>query len=148
MSSKQYYNSYGQPIRNPRAYAATGAPMYNKFTTNNGKRVNNPTQYANAGGQLYANKNINEKRSVYVVDCVKGKKYVGETGNFDQRINQHFSGNGSCVTQKYLPKKATELDQVPGYFAKETEQMYTDDYIEKYGYHNVRGGKYTNSITL
>ena len=48
MPPKQYYNSYGQRIRNPRAYAATGAPMYNKFTTNTGKPVNNPTQYAKA----------------------------------------------------------------------------------------------------
>ena len=28
------------------------------------------------------------------------------------------------------------------------EQKYTDKYIKKHGYQNVRGGKYTNSKTL
>jgi predicted GIY-YIG superfamily endonuclease len=148
MPPKQYYNSYGQQIQNPRAYAATGAPMYNKFTTNTGKPVNNPTQYAKAGRQLYANQNINEKRSVYAVECKGGKKYIGETGDFDRRMHQHFSGNGAQVTQKYTPKRATELESVPGYFAKEVEQKYTEDYIKKYGYDRVRGGKHTNSTTL
>ena len=148
MPHKEYYNSYGQRIWNPRAYANTGAPMYNKFTTSTGKPIYNPTQYAKYGGQLYANENINEKRSVYVVECKAGKKYIGETGNFDKRMNQHFSGNGSQVTQKYYPKTAKELESVPGYFAKEVEQKYTEYYIEKYGYDKVRGGKYTNSNTF
>ena len=31
--SKKYYNSYGQIINNPKAYAKTEAPMYDKFYT-------------------------------------------------------------------------------------------------------------------
>ncbi len=33
-------------------------------------------------------------------------------------------------------------------FADDIEQLYTNKYIVKYGYNNVRGGKYTNSTTL
>ncbi len=147
MSREQYYNAYGQRIRNPKAYASTGAPMYKNFTTKRGKKINNPKSYVKSGGSLYAN-NINKEKSIYIVECDDNKKYIGETSNFDKRMKQHFTGNGSKVTQKFKPKKATELERIPGYFAKEIEQEYTDKFIRKYGYDNVRGGKYTNSKTL
>jgi hypothetical protein len=99
-----YYTKYGKPIRNVRAYASTGAPMYKGKSSNN----------------------INKRRSIYKVECQNGKKYIGETGNFNKRINQHFNGAGSKVTQKFKPKSARELDRVPGYFAKEAEQYYTE----------------------
>ena len=50
-------------------------------------------------------------------------------GNEDKRMNQHFTGKGSKVTQKFEPESAEELEKVPGYFAKEVEQMYTEEYI-------------------
>jgi len=148
MPRNQYYTSYGKPIRNPEAYAATGAPMHKNFTTRTGKKIYDPDAYTKSGGQLYSNKDINEERSIYKVECRGGKKYIGETSNFDRRMDQHFSGRGAKVTKKFQPKNALELDRVPGYFAKEVEQEYTEEYIEKYGYDNVRGGKYTNSKTL
>jgi len=41
------------------------------------------------------------------------------------------------------------LEEVKKYLGgKNIEQEYTDYYINKYGYNNVRGGKYTNSNTL
>ena len=147
MPSK-YYNSYGQKIYNPRAYAKTGAPMFTGFTNYNGKRVSIPESYVEAGGTLYSEKNINQTKSVYKVECKHNKTYIGETYNLDKRTEQHFSGQGSQVTKKYTPKKITELAQVPGYFSKEVEQRYTEKYIKKNGYENVRGGKYTNSHTL
>lgn len=148
MTYSKYYNSYGQRIKNVSAYASTGAPMYKNFTNKYGEKIYNPTAYVNAGGSLYSNKNINEKKTIYKVECDKGVKYIGETGNFNKRANQHFNGTGSQVTQKYKPKSIKKLDKVPGYFAKEVEQEYTDYYIDKYGYDKVRGGKYTNSYTL
>ena len=145
---RQYYNSYGQQIRNPRAYAATGAPMYNNFTTSSGKKVYNPESYVKQGGSLYSDKNVNEEKSIYVVNCKKGVKYVGETNNFERRMDEHFNGKGAQVTQKYTPKSAKEIDIVPGYFAKEEEQRYTEKYTNKYGSDKVRGGNYTNSKNL
>ena len=91
---------------------------------------------------------INAPRSVYQIDCKHGKKYVGETSDFEVRMEQHFTGQGAKVTKKFEPIRAKELDTVPGYFAKEVEQEYTEELIDRYGYENVRGGLYTNSKTL
>jgi len=148
MTRDKYYTSSGELIRNPEAYAATGAPMHTGFTTKTGKRVRNPEAYAKSGLQLYTDKDINEEKSIYKVECQGGKKYIGETGNFDRRMDQHFTGRGAKVTQKFQPKSAKELERVPGYFAKEVEQEYTEKYIKKHGYNNVRGGTHTNSTTL
>jgi predicted GIY-YIG superfamily endonuclease len=117
-----YYTKYGKIIYNPEAYAATGAPMYN------------------SDGE-----DVNEETSIYVAKLENGKRYIGKTKDFDRRCNQHFSGTGSMVTRKYSPVKIKEVEVVPGYFADECEQEHTDRYICKYGYSNVRGGRYTNS---
>ena len=121
-----YYTKYGDLIRNPEAYAKTGAPMY---------KNNN-------------SKNINTKTHIYKINCDDGKKYIGKTNNVDRRMEQHANGNGAKVTQKFKPKTYQIIDQVPGYFSDRVEQYHTDKNIQKYGYQNVRGGKYTNSKTL
>ena len=77
-----------------------------------------------------------------------GKKYVGKTTNVNRRMIQHLSGNGAKVTKKFKPIDAKVVDEVPGFFSDDVEQEYTEDYIGKYGYENVRGGYYTNSKTL
>jgi len=130
-SSRQnsnYYTHYGNKIYNPRAYASTGAPMYK-------------TKYSNSS-------NLNAPKSIYKLDLQKNKKYIGETKDLERRIYQHCVGEGSRVTQKYEPKRAQVIETCPGFFAKEIEQDITDEYIDKYGYENVRGGKYTNSKTF
>ena len=63
-------------------------------------------------------------------------------------MDQHFSGNGSQVTKKFKPIDCKIVEEVLGFFSDVVEQEYTEDYIEKYGYNNVRGGKYVNSKTL
>lgn len=121
-----YYNKYGQRVYNPKAYAKTGAPMYNN----------------------YSNANINKQTTIYKLDLEKGKKYIGKTTDIDKRLDQHFSGNGSEVTKKFKPVNAEVIDSCPGYLSNELEQAHTDKNIEKHGYNNVRGGKYVNSKTL
>ena len=123
-----YYTQFGQIIRNPDAYAKTGAPMYT-------------TRYTES-------KDINAPTAIYKMNLKGGKKYVGKTTDVDRRMNQHFSGNGAKVTKKFKPINAKVIDEVPGFFSDEVEQEYTEEYIGKYGYENVRGGKYTNSKTL
>ena len=125
---KKYYTQSGEVIRNPDAYARTGAPMYT-------------TRYKES-------KDINAPTAIYKMNLKGGKKYVGKTTDVDRRMNQHFSGNGSKVTKKFKPIDAKVVDEVPGFFSGDVEQEYTEDYIGKYGYENVRGGYYTNSKTL
>jgi len=123
-----YYTQSGQIIRNPEAYANTGAPMYT-------------TRYTES-------KDINAPTAIYKMNLEGGKKYVGKTTDVDRRMNQHFSGNGAKVTKKFKPIDAKVIDEVPGFFSDDVEQDYTEEYIDKYGYENVRGGSYTNSKTL
>ena len=123
-----YYTQSGQIIRNPEAYARTGAPMYT-------------TRYTES-------KDINAPTAIYKMNLEGGKKYVGKTTDVDRRMDQHFSGNGAKVTKKFKPINAKVVDEVPGFFSDDVEQEYTEEYIDKYGYENVRGGMYTNSKTL
>ena len=124
----KYYTQSGQIIRNPDAYARTGAPMYE-------------TKYSES-------RDINAPTVVYKMNLEGGKKYIGKTTDVDRRMDQHFSGNGAKVTKKFKPIDAKVVDEVPGFFSDDVEQEYTDEYINKYGYENVRGGMYTNSKTL
>ena len=125
--SKQYYTKKGNIIHNPSAYAKTGAPMYE---------------------HPCSNVNINKKTHIYKLNLEDGKKYVGKTTNINRRMDQHFSGNGAKVTQKFKPINCEVVDTCPGYFSDKLEQKHTDNNIKQYGYNNVRGGKYTNSHTL
>ena len=92
--------------------------------------------------------NINEETDIYKLKLQNDKKYIGKTTNIDRRMNQHFSGNGAKVTQKFKPIEGEVIDSCPGFFADKLEQIHTEENIDKYGYENVRGGKYTNSTTL
>ena len=125
---KQYFTESGEPIRYPKAYAKTGAPMYE--TQNN--RI----------------KDINAPTSIYKLNLENGKKYIGKTTDVDRRMDEHFSGTGSEVTKKFKPKSGEIIDEVPGFFSDDTEQYHTEKYIKKNGYENVRGGRYVNSTTL
>ena len=124
----KYYTQSGERIRKPEAYAMTGAPMY-KTKCSESTDINAPT-------------------AIYKLNLKGGKKYIGKTTDVHRRMNQHFSGNGSQVTKKFKPINGKIVDEVPGFFSDDIEQEYTEDYIDKYGYENVRGGMYTNSKTL
>ena len=123
-----YYTKSGEVIKYPTAYAKTGAPMYK-------------TKYSNT-------ENINEPTDIYKLNLKEDKKYIGKTKDIDYRMYQHFSGKGAKVTKKFKPIDGKIIDTVPGYFSDKVEQEHTEKYINKYGYDNVRGGKYTNSKTL
>ena len=123
-----YYTERGDIIYNSTAYAKTGAPMYK-------------TKYGNTT-------NINQETDIYKLKLENGKKYIGKTVDIDRRMDQHFSGIGAKVTQKFKPIEGEVIDTCPGYFANKVEQKHTDKNIKKHGYANVKGGKYTNSTTL
>ena len=121
----RFYTKSGDVVKNPQAYAETGAPMFD-----------------------YKGNNINKSHTIYKVNCENGKKYIGKTTDIERRIHQHIKGNGAKVTQKFKPKTYEIIDEVPGFFSSDAEQYYTEKNIKKYGYENVRGGTYTNSKTL
>ena len=50
-----------------------------------------------------SNININRTTYIYKLNLESNKKYIGKTNNINRRMNQHFSGNGSKVTQKFAP---------------------------------------------
>ena len=74
---------------------------------------------------------------IYVLKCQGNKYYVGKTENPDYRLESHFSEGGSAWTKKYKPLQLYQLipDQTD-----HDEQRVTQEYMEKYGIQNVRGG--------
>ena len=92
--------------------------------------------------------NINKLTFIYLIVCEDNKYYIGKTTNYNKRFAQHFNGTGAKVTQKFKPLNCEVVDTCPGYFSDKLEQKHTDKNIKKYGYNNVRGGKYVNSKTL
>ena len=47
------------------------------------------------------------KDYVYVLELVDNRYYVGRTGNIIQRMNEHFTNNGSMYTKKSDLTKST-----------------------------------------
>ena len=74
---------------------------------------------------------------IYVLKCQKNKFYVGKTENPNYRLESHFSEGGSSWTKKYKPIQLYQL--VPDQNDHD-EQRITQEYMEKYGIDNVRGG--------
>ena len=74
---------------------------------------------------------------IYVLKLRSNKYYVGKTDNPNFRLNDHFKSNGSEWTKKYQPITVHELR--PDCDSKD-ETIITQEYMEKYGIDNVRGG--------
>jgi predicted GIY-YIG superfamily endonuclease len=84
---------------------------------------------------------------VYTLNLEGGRKYVGMTTNINQRMDQHFSGEGSAWTQKYAPvsiksiKPAKDVDA-----AKKLETKMYFKMRDRHGTDMVRGAGHTTSI--
>jgi hypothetical protein len=78
--------------------------------------------------------------TIYVLLCQKGKYYVGKTDRpLEERIEEHFTSNGSEWTKKYRPVEVIETKIGADDF---DEDKYTKIYMRRYGINNVRGGSY------
>ena len=75
--------------------------------------------------------------NIYVLKLKGNKYYVGKTNNPIYRLNDHFSEDGSAWTRKYKPISIHELRPNR---TNTDEQLITQEYMEKYGIDNVRGG--------
>jgi predicted GIY-YIG superfamily endonuclease len=83
------------------------------------------------------------KCSIYVLALENGKYYIGSTNNLDNRIKQHFDGNGSEWTKIHHPKKVVKtIDNCD----KSDEDKITTELMAQYGIDNVRGGSYCQIV--
>ncbi len=79
---------------------------------------------------------------IYILLLENNNYYVGKTNREgDERILEHFAGNGSKFTQKYKPLKVLHKINDNSKYA---ELNHTLDTMEKYGIDNVRGNTFTN----
>ena len=86
---------------------------------------------------------------VYVLQLRKGKMYVGYTNNYEKRMIAHFNGNGARVTQKYKPLFV--IKTIPCFnkkYGMAVEKKVTLNFAKKYGWDNVRGASWCNSINF
>ena len=81
---------------------------------------------------------------IYVLQCEKGKYYVGKTTDVMRRFEEHRSGKGSSWTNKYKPMKLLECKPM---VTAHDENNTTKDLMKKYGIEHVRGGSYAQ-VTL
>ena len=78
--------------------------------------------------------------NIYVLKCQQNKYYIGKTSKpINQRINEHFSNEGSEWTLKYPCIKCIDVIKNVDDFE---EDKITKIYMKKYGINNVRGGSY------
>ena len=76
---------------------------------------------------------------IYILLLEKEKWYIGYTERKDgERFQEHFTGEGSKWTQLYKPIQVIEWREG----TLEDENKITLEYMQKYGWWNVRGGSY------
>ena len=75
----------------------------------------------------------------YVLKCEDDCYYIGITHNLNQRLAQHFSGQGAKWTKLHKPLQLIET-HYPA--TRQTEEEVTLDIMREFGWEKVRGGKY------
>ena len=79
---------------------------------------------------------------IYALKLANNKFYIGKTEDPQFRLETHFSQKGGSVwTKKYSPIQIHEI--IPDQ-SDYDEQRVTQEYMNKYGIDNVRGGPWCN----
>jgi predicted GIY-YIG superfamily endonuclease len=81
---------------------------------------------------------------LYVLKCENGLFYIGISLYPEERIDNHFCGNGANFTKKNKPIEVIELyslNEIDREIAYKEETRITRVYREKYGIDKVVGGK-------
>ena len=76
---------------------------------------------------------------VYVLRLEDDCYYIGSSYTLNQRLAQHWSGNGAKWTRLHKP---LEVVQVIYPAEKTTENETTQTYMQKYGADKVKGGSW------
>ena len=74
---------------------------------------------------------------IYSLKLITNKYYIGKTDSPHFRLQDHFDSSGSAWTKKYKP---ISIHQVIPDMNDHDEQRITQEYMNKYGIDNVRGG--------
>lgn len=78
--------------------------------------------------------------SIYVLKLQNGKYYVGKSQDVQARFKAHVNGQGCEWTRLHPPISILEVRENQSPFM---EDAITKEYMNKYGYENVRGGAYS-----
>ena len=85
----------------------------------------------------------------YSLNLKGGKKYVGYTTNIKKRLNQHFSGNGSKVTQECKPISINRIQKCRNVnTAKKAETIIYKKMSNYHGKNKVRGAGHTKRFSF
>ena len=68
--------------------------------------------------------------------------YVGSTKNLEQRLCEHFSGQGAVWTQKYPPVSVVEVLECPDCDPLPLERGKVVELCFKHGWRHVRGANF------
>ena len=80
----------------------------------------------------------------YSLNLKGGKKYVGMTTNLERRLDQHFSGSGSAVTQQCTPVSVHHVQRCKSVSnAKKAETIVYENMRDYHGCQRVRGAGHT-----
>lgn len=84
---------------------------------------------------------------IYALKLQDNKYYIGKTTNFVNRLNQHANSSGSDWTKIYKPIEVIFCKKITEYLKNninchKLENLYTEAFILKYGWENVKGGEY------
>lgn len=82
---------------------------------------------------------------IYTLRLINNKFYVGYTDNLDKRMCEHFTGNGSLWTKKYVP--------IDVYHVEIEKHRWHEDFntlrlMREYDLNNVRGGRWCQVTNL
>ena len=85
----------------------------------------------------------------YSLNLKGGKKYIGYTTNIKKRLNQHFSGNGSKVTQECKPISINHIQKCRNVnTAKKAETIIYKKMSNYHGKNKVRGAGHTKRFSF
>lgn len=96
---------------------------------------------------------VSKSAYIYILKLENNKYYVGTTTDYERRFKQHVEGrgHGSKWTEKYKPINITNVYELKNMSIKKSfpfEDYIAEEMILKYGYENVRGGKFTQSVEI
>jgi predicted GIY-YIG superfamily endonuclease len=80
--------------------------------------------------------------SIYILQLENQCYYVGRSDNVDQRIQQHFDGQGSAWTKLHKPVRVENIISNSDVF---DEDKYVKKYMQEHGIDKVRGGSYSQT---
>lgn len=81
------------------------------------------------------------KSGVFILELENNKYFIGFSDSIEAEIEKHFTGNGNKWTILHTPVEV--IDKIKAK-SVEHQRVHTLIYMEKYGWKNVRGYRWTD----